>query len=861
MRNAECGIKTAEAAEMLAGVRVLDLTTGGAMLCGRVLGDLGADVIAVEPPGGNPARYRAPFWHDREGLETSLFWLAYGANKRSVTLDLHRAQDQERFRHLVLTADVVIESFPPDYLDDLGLGYAELSQAHPQLIMTSITPFGQTGPRRHYRATDLITMAMGGSAFLIGEPGRAPLRIGFPQAELHAGAEAGVATLLALHYRNQAGVGQHIDVAAQSCIVWALMNASHFAALGQPTRHRFGAYRESLPGRHRIIFPCKDGYVSALFFGGPFGARGCHGFVRWMAEFHMAPAHLLETDWDTWDDVYLAELGEAAQQEIDRVECALADFFVHFTMRELYEQALERRLMLAPIAHAQTIMDDPHLAARNYFVPLYHPALGDTLSFPGPFAQCSATPLSIRRSAPRLGEHNHAILAHERGWSDETVRAHADAAARVVPAAWPRPAVPPGHDVSVSRQLQPKRDRQPLQHVRVLDLTWYATGPIGTKYLADHGAEVIKVESALKPDGLRQAPPWRGSYEDLNTSQFFANYNTSKRSIALNLTTLEARQLVKRLVCEWADVVVESFTPGIMAKWGLDYPALQRLRPNLIMLSTCMQGQTGPHAHYAGFGNMLAAICGFYHLTGYLDSGPMPVYGAYTDFVACRFAGLVLLAALEHRRRTGEGQHIDLSQYETSLHFLTPTLLDYAANGRLAQRQGNTCATAAPHGIYRCKGEDRWCAIAVTNEAEWQAFCTVLGHPSWTRRSCFVTMASRLRHVLELDRRVEAWTRKLPSLTVMEMLQQSGVPAGVVQNGADLYRDPQLRHCGFFVELAHARMGWVPYEGHSFHLSESPGALWSPAPLLGEHTTTVLRDILRLPAATIAQLEAQGVLQ
>jgi benzylsuccinate CoA-transferase BbsF subunit len=239
----------------------------------------------------------------------------------------------------------------------------------------------------------------------------------------------------------------------------------------------------------------------------------------------------------------------------------------------------------------------------------------------------------------------------------------------------------------------------------------------------------------------------------------------------------------------------------------------------------------------------------------------MPVYGAYTDFIACRFVGLVLLAALEHRRRTEEGQYIDVSQYEASLHLLAPTLLDYAANVRLTPRRGNASPAAAPHGIYRCKGEDRWCAIAVTTPDEWQAFCEVLGRPFWTRRSRFATLDARLQHVQELNHRVEAWTRRLPSLTVMHLLQQAGVPAGVVQNGADIYRDPQLHHRGFFVELEHPRMGDVPYEGHQFHLSQSPGALWSPAPLLGEHTTTVLRDILRLPTTTIAQLEAQGVLE
>ena len=847
---------TAETPEMLAGLRVLDLTTGGALLCGRLLGDLGADVIVVEPPGGNPARYQAPFWHDQEGPNTSLFWLAYSHNKRSVTLDLHQESGQASFRRLARTADMVIESFPPGYLHALGLGYPDLVQGHPRLIMTSITPFGQTGPRRHYRATDLITMALGGSAFLIGEPGRPPLRIGLPQAELHAGAEAAVATLLALHYRNRTNVGQHIDVSVQACVVWTLMNASHYPALGQPTRQRSGPYRESLPGKRRMIYPCKDGDIVVIFFGGPIGGRGCHRLVQWMDEADLAPAHMLETDWDTWDDLYLASLGDEAQTEIARVEKALADFFIRFSMRQVYEQSLQRRLMLAPVSHAQTIMDDAQLAARAFFVPLDHPHVAATVPLPGPFARFSATPIRLHRSAPALGEHNRDILGHELTLPIEVGKD----ARHASPAPWPRPPLPQTEPPSPPRPV-PQSGRQPLHDVRVLDLTWYGVGPIGTKYLADHGAEVIKVESALRPDGLRQAPPWHGARDDLNTSQFFASYNTSKRSIALNLATLEGRQLLQRLVREWADVVVESFTPGTVAKWGLDYLALRPLRPDLIMLSTCMQGQTGPHAHYAGFGNMLAALCGFYHLTGYGDSGPMPIYGAYTDFVACRFVAIALLAALEHRRRTGEGQYIDLSQYETSLHLLTPVLLNYAVNGRLTQRRGNECRQAAPHGIYRCKGEDRWCAIAVTSEEEWQAFCRVLGSPSWTRQSRFATLDARLQHVQELERRVEAWTRQLPSLTVMELLQQAGVPAGVVQNGADLHRDPQLQHRGFFVTLEHPRMGRVPYDGHQFHLPQSPGALWSPAPLLGQNTTEILRDILHVSAVTIAQLQEQDILQ
>jgi crotonobetainyl-CoA:carnitine CoA-transferase CaiB-like acyl-CoA transferase len=845
---------------ILAGVRVLDLSTGGALLCGRLLADLGAEVIAVEPPGGNPARFQEPFWHDQHSAETSLYWLAYNHGKRSVTLDLQSDTGRAILQRLLGTADVLIESFPPGHLENLGLGYTDIAPANPRLIVTSITPFGQTGPRRHYRATDLILMALGGSACLTGEPGRAPLRIGAPQAELHAGAEAVIGTLLALQYRHRTGVSQHVDVSAQACVVWTLMNATHYPALGQANRQRQGAYRLSLPGKRRMIYACKDGYVSVVFFGGAIGGRSCRSLVQWMAEEGSAPAHMLEIDWETWDDVYLASLGPQAQAEIDRIESALQPFFARFTMREIYAQALQRRLLLAPVADARTIAEDPQLQAREFFHAIHHPALGGTVQLPGPFARFSASPLHNAQSAPRLGEHNQEILAHELAEPAALPQQQTSPAGPTAPSFWPSPPLPQA-DESPRQRRVPHPLRQPLHNVRVLDFTWYGVGPIGTKYLADHGAQVLKVESALHPDGLRLAPPWQGAHCELDTSQFFAAYNTSKRSIALNLRLPAARQLVHRLVQEWANVVTESFTPGTMAKWGLDYTTLQGLRPDLIMLSTCMQGQTGPHAHYAGFGNTLAALSGFYYITGYPDSGPMPMYGAYTDFVACRFAAIALLAALEHRQRTGTGQHIDLSQYEASLHFLTPTLLDYTVNDRLAPRLGNHCSAAAPHGIYRCKGEDRWCAIAVTTEDEWQALCQVLRHPAWTRSSPFATPAARQQHRSDLDRHVEAWTRRLPSFTVMELLQAAGVPAGVVQNATDLHRDPQLQQRGFFVELEHPRMGRVRYDGQQFLLSESPGALWSPAPLLGQHTDEVLRDILRLSPAAMTQLRQDGVLQ
>ncbi|TMA58167.1 MAG: CoA transferase [Deltaproteobacteria bacterium] len=259
--------------------------------------------------------------------------------------------------------------------------------------------------------------------------------------------------------------------------------------------------------------------------------------------------------------------------------------------------------------------------------------------------------------------------------------------------------------------------RYAFEGIKVADFAWVGVGPITTKYLADHGATVIRIESHTRPDVLRLAPPWRDGQPGLNRSQFFASFNTSKYGITLDLSKPAAQELARKLVA-WADVAVESFTPKAMRNWGLDYEQLRQVNPQLIMLSTCQQGQTGPHALYPGFGQLMASLSGYYHISGWPDRDPAPPYGAYTDFIAPRFAATVLMAALDYRRRTGIGQYIDLAQYEAALHFLTPALLDYQVNGRVLGREGNRSSRSAPHGAYRCQGEDRWLALSVSNDAQ-----------------------------------------------------------------------------------------------------------------------------------------------
>ncbi len=848
------------AAQLLEGLRVLDLTDDKGLLCGKLLGDMGADVIVLEPPGGNAARNISPFYRDQPGPETSLYWWAYNTNKRSAILDLQQADGRALFRRLAQTADVVIESFAPGTLEALGLGYRALQQINPRLILASITGFGQTGPYKDFQAPDLVGLSVGGFTYLSGDADRHPVRVGLPQAYFHAAAEAAAGTMVAYYERQQSGMGQHVDVSMQTCVIGMLMNASPFPQLHGENITRGGIYLTSLGGKRRMVYPCLDGYLSFLAIGGVMGAHAMHELTAWMASEHMAPEAFRSMDWDSWDVVATMQ-AEDGQQQIDMVEGAVAAFFMTHTKEELYEGSIARRILLAPISDMRDIAENKQLADRDYFVDLAHEALGETVRYPGAFGKFSETPLQITRRAPHLGEHNQMIYGEELGLlPEEMIRLHELGVISAIPR---RPAnTPPPVAVRASDDLSPTPNAptttastpilNPFEGLRMVDFTWYGVGPITTKYLADFGAEVIKIESYARPDLIRWAPPWRDAVPDPDSSQFFANYNTGKMGVSLDLNKPEAREIAIELI-KTADVVAESFSPRAMRKWGLDYDSIQAIKPDIVMFSTCQQGQTGPHSGFVGTGNLLAALSGFYQVMGYEGGEPLPIYGAYTDFIVPRIASAALIAALDYRRRTGQGQYIDLSQLEASLHFLTPILMDYQINGRIADRTGNRDQQAAPHGIYRCQGDDRWCAIAVSTDAQWQALCEHAGHTDWLEDKRFSSQLQRLYHAAELDQHIEFWTCTQNAADLMHRLQAAGVPAGVVYPCSELYHDPQLAHRGYYVELEHASMGHTLYDGPQFHLSRTP-AILKPSPRLGQHNHEVLKGILDMSDAEVERL-------
>ena len=400
----------------LAPYRVLDLTQSGCMLCGKMLGDMGADVVKVEPPGGDPSRRLGPYYKDIVDPEKSLFWFAYNSNKRGITINLETEKGRGVFKRLVAKADFVIESFSPGHMDRLGLGYEALSRVNPRVIMTAITYFGQTGPKANYAASDLIAWAAGGTLYVAGDPDRAPNWVGFPQASLFGGGEGAVASLTAHWHREATGEGQFVDLSIQDVLATTGQNIIPPWDTARRIVKRAGFASPSQSGvKRKLGFKCRDGYVTMVLMGGgdAFLVKSSRAIVGWMAEEGCAPDWLQNFDWANEYDT-----SRLTQEVVDRVEKPVADFILNKTTEELWQQSQKRGIALVPVSTVKGLAEHYQLRAREAFERVTHPELKDTITYPGAFVKMSQTPLRIRRRAPLIGEHNREIYGGELGVSD-----------------------------------------------------------------------------------------------------------------------------------------------------------------------------------------------------------------------------------------------------------------------------------------------------------------------------------------------------------------------------------------------------------------------------------------------------------
>jgi len=401
--------------------------------------------------------------------------------------------------------------------------------------------------------------------------------------------------------------------------------------------------------------------------------------------------------------------------------------------------------------------------------------------------------------------------------------------------------------------------KQILEGLKVVEFAWAAVGPQVSRELAEHGATVVKVESHRRLDLIRTGPPFKDNIPSYDRSAYFAAYNANKLSVSVDLARPGAAEVARRLV-SWADVLVEAWAPGVMAKLGLDYESCRQINPGIIYSSTCMLGQSGPYRNFSGVGNHINALGGLCHATGWPDGEPNDVRTAYSDFIAPWYLVIAILGALLRRRKTGLGMYMEQAQVEALLSFMGPHILDYVVNHRLLQRRGNRDRYMCPHGVYPCRGADRWVAIAVTDEEDWDRLCQVMGNPEWARDQRFDSVIGRKEAEDDVDRLLGEWTKQFPSEQLMSMLQGAGIAAGVVQTGEDLLVDPHLKERQHFRVLDHPVIGPQSYNAPAYKLSRSPCDLSRPAPCVGEHNQYVLGELLGFTDDEIADMVINGII-
>lgn len=822
---------------LLQPYRVLDLTDHRGEVAGMILADLGADVIKVEPPGGSPARQAFPHLPEDAGVTDdlrSLQFLAYNRGKRSIVLDLAAAADRATFLELVATADFVLDSGVPGRLAEAGIDFDALRAANPRIVCVLHTPFGIDGPRAHWIDSDLVLTALGGSAALCGAPTRPPVRVSVPQVWRHAGAEGALAAMVAHARLLQTGDAQFVDVSAQSCNTWTLLNAMTASAIQGVDFRRRGSFLQLGGVTIPLVYECKDGHVICITSGNTMKV-----IVPWMVADGIVDASWNDEDWTTWDMRF--QSGQPVAHTIADVAEAYERWMHQYTKRELLARGLAAGISFAPVNDLKDALAFEHLQARDFWHATTLPD-GSTVRAPGIFAHPKRVPLRTGGTLARPDEHGDAIRTE--------LAAGARPVARETPtkpgvSAWPASAHAAG--------------RLPFEGLKVADFSWVGVGPICGRALADHGATVIRIESESRPDVLRLNAPFKDGVPGINRSQFYGDFNTSKLGFGLDLKQPEARAIAHRLLA-WADVVIESFTPGTVNALGIDYETARKLNPSIIMVSTCLMGQTGPASSFAGYGYHAGAVAGFYEITGWPDIRPDGPWVAYTDTIAPRFISATLIAALDHRRRTGEGQWIDAAQIESSLHFLAPEMLEFQRTGARITRMGNRSRHYAPQGMYPCAGDDVWCAVAIDNDAQWQALCRTLGREDWAKDAALATVQGRQARHDELDAGIAAWTIMRTPLEAAETLQAAGVPAGMTQLASELLKDPQYAHRGFYRWYDHPEMGHIPYAGHQFRIRGYDSGPRGPAPTLGEHLFEVLTEHLGMSEDEVADAIATGVL-
>ena len=822
--------------------------TGGppVALAGRWLADLGADVWKVEPPEGDPSRRWPPFARS-DGR--SFCFETWNAGKRSVVAT------SDEIGRLLAEADVWID----DTLSGDERGPEGVSEAHPQLIVATITPFGRDGPKASHRAGDLVAQAAGGMLAPNGSPDRPPIQGAGLPAWNAAAIAATTGVLLALFERERTGLGQIVETSIQEAVIGSVEHLTARWSEEQRRAPRRGAVHWT--GMFRVV-PCRDGWVTL-------SAHGDWTTIReWSGTDDRLPL--------SWDD------DKARRDKAPAILDALADFVADRPAASIGEEAQLLRLPIAPVRSPEALTDDPQLVARGFFAPVD----GGRTRLPGPAFRLGATPLAPRGGAPEVGSttvsHDLPSPARSDLTSADPVslrNSNPDSSEPVsrkvsIP---PEPgsrsgtpgecsttlangrvaAPPPNPARDSSSRITKKKPRAAppdaadrwsaaLAGIRVLDFTHVVAGPVATRILADHGAEVVRIE-----------PPRAADLGDRSRG-LFSNLNRGKQSVILDLSTTAGLDLARRLVAR-SDIVIDNFSPRVMENWQLDYEHLRELRPDVVAVSMSGFGRTGPCRDWVSFGPTLQALAGPTWLMCESDGPPVGWGYSWSDMAAGACGALAAVAALFHRRRSGEGQLVDISQFECLAALLGPALTALATDGGAAAPAGNRSQSApdAPHGVYRARGDDRWIAISVDGDEDWRRLAPVIGEP-WAAEPALGSSAGRLERAPEIDAQLERWTRDRNVEDTTRLLQAAGIAAHGVADGHDLCEgDPHLAARGFRCRVdTGGEPAWL--DGVVTRLSRTPGRVTAPGPAHGADTRRVLTSVLGIDTEELDRLRTSG---
>lgn len=783
---------------------MLDLSRPPAALCGKLLADLGADVVRFEPPEGDAGRRLPPFASGEAGDLASLHFGYFNANKRSCRLDLRTVEDRQRLRDLMPNVDVVLESFPPGYLEGLGLGPEALKALNPGLILASVTPFGQSGPFRDYRGSNLTGWASGGCLIQTGDPARAPLSPPGTQAYHVAALYATTAILAALWRRESDGRGAHLDISVQEAVATLSESTwSFYAFQGERPLRANGDVPLACPLR---VFPSRDGYA----FIGLAARAQWQALLDWMAET-VEPGALA-------DPSFLETVERVKQTEF--INAAVRAWARTRTTEELVMEGARRGIPNAPVNSLPEVLEDAHLRERQFFVELPDPRTDTLLQIPGlPFRDADGPRRRRANRAPHVGEDTEQVM---REWRQGGRNRAGEKISRSLPPSLPLP----------------------LAGVRVLELAWVIAGPMVGRALSDLGADVIKVEARGVGDPARALPPYQDGRVDFNRSGTFHDMNRGKRSLTLDLKHPQMRLVLDRLV-RWADVMTENFTAGSLERVGIAYPALSALNPRLILTSLSGNGQTGPRRTWPCYHPTAAAFSGLTGLFAYVDGEPTGFGHSFLDYVPGLAATIATIEALLRREQTGRGAHIDVSQVEAGVYLLGAELLDWQVNAVEQRPVGNQAGAqgAILQDVFACAGPDTWLAVTVDTQRELDALGRLLELPPGKRTT------ERVHATLA------GWLRARDPWAAFYTLQNNDIAAGVVEQGPDLLeRDPHLKKREMFVSPLHPEMGPAPLLRFPVLIDGQTVPVRGPSPLVGEHTEEVLREILGLSEDEIAEL-------